>query len=863
MSIPSPSPAATPPPPTTRLAGWMIARRRGLAWLGALILVIAWPSSSRLEMDRTIDQMFADDDPTLVAYEELRESFGGNAVVMLVYRDETLFTPAGLERAEEISRQVAAVPGVRGTLSVAELNGILGYLRPSGGLFGGRGSSDVPPLLRGRDAIARAFDTLFAGYTHSEDRRLGSVVALLDVADDERGFADAVQGLVQVTRALPPEATEAVLVGEPVLLEQGFDLIQRDGRRLAWLTVALLSPCVLMLIRSLRFVILQAIVILWAVTLTRAILQWLDFELSLVSSILTAIVTVITVTAVIHLGSSQRVLRKRGYDSKPAAARSMAWLIPPIFWACVTDAAGFLSLTVSGVTPVREFGWMMAIASLAVFAAMVLFAPLVITGGSTRFAELEAYSRLFDPKLMQRRGRQVRKGSLRLASVLVRYRSATIAVALGLAGLTLAGVSRLEIESSFLRNFREDSRLVSAYQMVESELSGAGVWDVVLDAPEVLTSKYLNQVRELQRELRAIDVDGERLTKVLSLADADEIAARVPLLRFASPTLRLAGMRTAIPAFSDALLVPAGRGDQDDSDNENSPGPAGDQEREPARADGSDGPNGSSNAGGSNGSGGSGGPNGADGADGAGGADARKLRIMLRSREHLPTETKIALIEEVERVVAEQTTSPDWRAAFAETETETEGRPGRVTGYYVLLARVVSQLISDQWRCLGVSAALVWLLLCFATRSPRLALIALIPNVLPVLGVLAALGLSGIKMNMGAAMIAAVSIGLSIDGSVHFMANYRRKVARGRSPYHAVLFAQKQIGLPLLMATLALVVGFSVLSISEFIPTATFGVLTAAALVAGTVTNLTLLPALLGSPRETVARPSEATGEAT
>lgn len=795
----------------------MIARRRELAVTGLIILALAWPASSRLEMDRTIDQMFASDDPTLLAYEELRESFGGNAVVMLVYRDERLFTPEGLQRATEISDRVKLVPGVRGTLSVAELNGILGLIRPPG-LFR-RSSDDTPPLLRRRDPIARAFDQLFAGYTHSENRRLGSVVALLDVADEERGFADAVRGLSEVVRELPEGATDAVLVGEPVLLEQGFDLIQRDGRRLAWLTVALLSPCVLVLIRSIRFVILQALVILWAVTMTRAILHWLDFELSLVSSILTAIVTVITVTAVIHLGSSQRVLRKRGYEAKPAAARSLAWLIPPIFWACITDAAGFLSLTVSGVTPVREFGWMMAIASLAVFVAMSLFAPLLLTGGSSRFARLESWAQSIDPKLLARRGRQVRKGSLRIASFLVRHRLATIAVAACLSGLTMLGVSRLEIESSFLRNFHEDSDLVAAYQMVESELSGAGVWDVVLDAPENLTTGYMNQVRGLQQELRDIDVDGERLTKVLSLADADEIAAGVPLFRFVSPAIRLAGIRTAIPEFSDALLVPA-----------EPPDPT--AETEPPTANNAA----DAVAGGA-----------ADvnvGADAVAARDGRKLRIMLRSREHLPTETKIALIGEVERVVAAWTESPEWGAAFPDDDPPRAA--GRVTGYYVLLARVVSQLISDQWRCLAVSAALVWLLLCVATRSPRLALVALIPNVLPVLGVLAALGLSGTRMNMGAAMIAAVSIGLSIDGSVHFMANYRRKLSRGRTPYHAVLFAQKQIGLPLLMATLALVIGFSVLAISEFIPTATFGVLTAAALVAGTLTNLTLLPALLG-----------------
>jgi predicted RND superfamily exporter protein len=760
-------------------------------------------------MNRTIDQMFAPDDPGLLAYQELRESFGGNAVVMLVYRDNELFTPAGIGRAKALSDRVQSVPGVRGVLSIDELNDVLGVIRPAG--LGRAANAQAAPLLRDRDPVAREFDRLFVGYTHSSDHKLGSIVALLDVSDQQRGFADAVRGLGEITRDMPPGTTDAVLVGEPVLLEQGFDLIQRDGERLAWLTVALLSPCVLLLIRSLRFVVLQAIVILWSVAVTRALLKLLGFELSLVSSILTALVTVIAVTSVIHLGSAQRAFRQRGYRIKTATTRAIAWIMPPIFWACATDAAGFISLSLSGIAPVREFGVMMAIASMAVFAAILLFTPLMITGGSQRFDALQRFGQLFDPKTVGGIGYRIRKGALRLAVVMVRHRRAMIALTAVLLGIVFLGVNRLEIESSFLRNFRQSSPLVAAYQMVESEFSGAGVWDIVLDAPDSLSGRYMDQVRDLEGRLRGIEIDGQRLTKVLSLADADKIASSITLLRFAPPSARLAGMRTAIPEFSDALLVP--RNPKPQSPDQPSPSTA---------------PNPDDAA-----------PQSAPAAE----PHQRKLRIMLRSQEHIPAETKIAMIREVERVVQEQTSSPQWAACF---DAAQPSRPGRVTGYYVLLARVVSQLIGDQWLCLLLSAVLVWSLLVLAMRSFTLASIALIPNILPVLAVLAILGALGIKMNMGAAMIAAVSIGLSIDGSVHFVSNYQRKIARGRTPLHATLYAQKQIGLPLLMATIALVVGFSVLAMSEFVPTATFGILTAAALVTGTLTNLTLLPALLG-----------------
>ena len=597
---------------------WLLRHRWSLAILGTLILAATWPLSARLKTDRTIEQMFDRDDPALLAYQELQLAFGGNAVVMLVYRDDDLLTPAGLERAGEISTRVEAIEGVRGVLSVAQLNSVLGLIRPTG-LFGGS-QNDLPPLLRRQHVDVRAFEKLFTGYTHSENDKVAAVVAMLSEPDRGRGHADVIRKLEEVARSMPDATSDAVLVGEPVLLDRGFDLIERDGNRLAWLTIALLSPCVLLLLRSFRFVFLQIVVILWAVTVTRASLYLMSFELSLVSSILTAIVTVITVTAVIHLGSNQRTLRRRGYAASAAASRTFHLVLPAIFWACATDAAGFISLAVSGVAPVREFGYMMGIASIAVWAGIILFAPIFTVAGPSALWSFPSLDRILEPKLLSNLERKIRKACLLTAVVLVRHRLLAFAVTAGLAAMTSVGISKLEIESSFLRNFRETSPVVQAYQMVESELSGAGVWDVVLDAPDDMTSDYLESVRQLEKKLRAVEVQGQQLTKVLSLADADLIASTVPLMGLASPTIRLSGMRSAFPTFADALLVPP----QSDSNNQ------------------------------------------------------RKLRIMLRSREHISTETKMALINEVRLVVAEHTGAESWLSHFGNEQLP---RAGRVTGY--------------------------------------------------------------------------------------------------------------------------------------------------------------------------------------
>jgi predicted RND superfamily exporter protein len=168
------------------------------------------------------------------------------------------------------------------------------------------------------------------------------------------------------------------------------------------------------------------------------------------------------------------------------------------------------------------------------------------------------------------------------------------------------------------------------------------------------------------------------------------------------------------------------------------------------------------------------------------------------------------------------------------------------------MADLINQLVQDQWRCFATSSILILLLLWLATGRMRLAFVALIPNILPVFLVLALVGFTGGKINMGAAMIAAVSVGLSIDGSVHFLAGYQRTRRRKHTAQISSRHAAGRTGVPILLATAALMVGFGVMSTSDFVPTATFGALVASTLAIGTVVNLTLLPAFVvwASPAE-------------
>ena len=94
-------------------------------------------------------------------------------------------------------------------------------------------------------------------------------------------------------------------------------------------------------------------------------------------------------------------------------------------------------------------------------------------------------------------------------------------------------------------------------------------------------------------------------------------------------------------------------------------------------------------------------------------------------------------------------------------------------------------------------------------------------------------------------MIAAVSMGLSVDSSIHFIAAYRRHLNDGCTSREAIQLAHQTAGTAMIFSTLALVVGFIALTTSNFIPTVSFGALSCLTLIGGLLGNLVVLPVLL------------------
>ena len=716
-----------------QLVQWLIAQRVRLLGFGIVLSIGAAYLGTQLQLDRSIEHMFAANDPILKPYRALQKNFGEHEIAIAIYSDPELTSKKGLQRIQELTEQVRDIPGIVAAISLHDPPGAADFSNT------------------GRGARLRE---VFSGYTHNRALDAAGIVCLLArPTEKDPPRRKTLQQLRSVINTLPHGA----LVGEPVLIEEAFDLLEVDGRRLnTWCTLLLLVT-ILACFRKIRWLVLPLVVVQMTLALTRSTLVVLDLQLSMVSSMLAAIVTVIGVATVIHVIVRYRDALSQDCEPVEAMLQVGKLLAMPVLFACLTDAAGFAALMISRVGPVRDFGLMMAIGSIMVLGSAALAVPgIVLLGNSsstTPPATGEISLKKFLGHLLNWSNRHTR--SLMWLGAIA-------------CGFAIWGCSHLERETDFTRNFREGSPLVESYQFVEKNFGGAGVWDIVLPAPEPLNKQYLETIIHLQEKILA---QVPELNKAISLASVLDASvnglANLPFGGELAIRPALSLMCVRLPEFVDAIY-------QSSQDGENS-----------------------------------------------------QLRILLRSPERLEAAQKTHMIRQVESIARE------------------EFPTAQITGYYVLLNELIESLLRDQWLTFGIAAVAIFLMMSVAFRNLGLALVTLIPNSLPVLLLFGAMGWIGVPVNMGAAMIAAVSLGLSVDGSIHYVISYQRSRRMGASRAEALHSVQTTVGRAAVFATLALVIGFTTLCYSQFVPTIYFGALVSLSMIGGLVGNLLVLPILI------------------
>jgi predicted RND superfamily exporter protein len=173
----------------------------------------------------------------------------------------------------------------------------------------------------------------------------------------------------------------------------------------------------------------------------------------------------------------------------------------------------------------------------------------------------------------------------------------------------------------------------------------------------------------------------------------------------------------------------------------------------------------------------------------------------------------------------------------------------RTTGSLVLVNRTAETIVTEQLQGLALALVSIFIVMALMFLSIRIGFLAVIPNVLPIIVFFGVLGWCGVYLNLGTSLIAAISLGLAVDSTIHYMARFNRELSGETDQAAAIRRALRSVGAPILYTTSALLLGFLAFGLSSFVPIRQFGILSSVTMATSLLTNLALLPALLATTK--------------
>ncbi|MEZ6184432.1 MAG: lysylphosphatidylglycerol synthase domain-containing protein [Planctomycetota bacterium] len=775
--------------PWTALAGVL-----AVSALSAWVLLAPGPLEAALglapgrlglpRLDPSIDTVFPVHDPHRAAFAAMRADFGrDDGGALVLLETPDALDPGYLARLEALTVRLAEHRWVDPD-AVSSLSHTP-YVRGEGELL------DVGPLFRPDAPLPPDLleNPLYANRVVSADATLAALrVAIAPWHDTPAHRRELVADLRAEVAAWLAPGERAWFDGVLVVREEVLALMRQDLLRVFPLALLVLLAVLGLILRRPLAVVFGVLVVglagLWAL----AFMSLCGLPLTLLSpAAFPVLLLVAGIGDVVHaLGGLGRLVQA-GVPRRQALERALLEAGGPCLMTSLTSAAAFASLWWSDVPLIQTLGLPIAVGVLAAWVVC--------------FTSLPAVGRLLGPRLVPPLGSgwlgaRLGRGAFRLA----RERRALVLGAFALAGAAcLVCGARVTIESRVLGDFPPEHPLRQTRDFVEARFGGVTGLQLVIrprepsdpDAPRLLEPDALGAVDALVRELRQEAAGGASpVLEVLGLPDflrdlRSALDGRGPGTRRLPDNGRQA---------AELLLLYDGAAPTD-----------------PTRA-----------------------VLGPAGGDPLVGAAARRRhdveRVALRLRSQ-PTSEFFALVERLEARA---------RALLPE-DLEVQA-----TGTAVMLQAAHGALIRNLASSLLLALGVVLGLIAVWTRSPRLTVLALVPNLVPLLALLGAMGALGIELRLATSVVFCLAFGVAVDDTIHLLAALARR--RDLDLRAQVRAALEHTGSALVGTTAVLVSGFLVLLASGVLANRILGGLCALALVVALAADLLLLPALLLRP---------------
>ncbi|MCG8614139.1 MAG: MMPL family transporter [Pseudomonadales bacterium] len=813
-----------------RLSRWYEATvlTHPLLTLG-LVLVLAVLAGLRLDhfrLDASADSLVLEKDRSLDFYRQIRAKFesSDDFLVITFTPHESLFSPSSIEALRSLRDDIEQVEWVGSTNSILNvpllhspdlsLDNLESHIktldRDDVELSEAREALLSNPLyinlLISEDAGTTAiqvnlptdpqFYTLLKERDQLRDRAREGVLSDAEQLEYEQvanqfeavsvKLAMQQEQVVEDIRAIMARYRDVArlhLGGVPMIVSDMIDYVESDLATFGLGVLIFILLTLLLIFRKWQWVILPSVCCLTTVWLISGYLGWMNWPITVISSNFISLLLIMTLSITIHI-----IVRFREFqqtlpdaDTKALMLNTVQAMAKPCLYMALTTIVAFGSLTISGIRPVIDFGWMMTLGIGVAFVVAFLVLPALIVvlprAKAVPLAESGKPLTAYVARFTELHGRKVMVFSLVLAV------------------LCVIGVTRLTVENRFIDYFKSSTEIYQGMVVIDNKIGGTTPLDVIIDdvrtASDVPVDPFLDDCFEEDCAGEEVDRNTwytyqkmEQLEQthdyLESLPETGKVLSIATLLKLTQQVnqgkkldaLQLAFLPTVFPEALRGILL------------------------DPYLSD-----------------------------------EAAQARFNIRLIESSPNLNRDTLMKEIKTHLVEKIGYQPEQIHF--------------TGMAVLYNNMLQSLFDSQIKTLGAVFLAITIMFLVLFRSLSLAVIGMAPNLLAAGTVLGLMGWLEIPLDMMTITVASITVGIAVDNTIHYIHRFRTEFEKDQNYLATMHRCHASIGRAMFYTSLTIIIGFSILILSNFIPTIYFGLFTGMAMLVALLGALTLLPQML------------------
>ena len=796
--------------------------KKNLFLLFSLTFLIAF-GISNFKLDASSDTLLLENDPDLKLYRENTEKYGSNDFLIVTFSPyQELLSKPSIILIKDIVKKISSLDRVENVLSLLDVpllennpNVSLSDVADSVETLNSESinidlakrvfssNSVYQNLLISEDLNTTAFQVtlkrnlnyetlineryaLYDSLDRNKEEKLKNINELIEIEKNNAAAEDEI--LVSDMRDLISdynEVGELFLGGGAMITVDTIKFISQD-LTIFGLTVLLIFIVVLSLIfKNFIWVSIPLITASLTSLLCMGAVGWFNWKVTVVSANFVSILMIISISLMVHLIVRYQELGifNKEINQKDLVNKTLRQMFLPCLYTALTTIAAFASLIVSDIKPIIDFGLIMVIGiSITFIFAFIFF------GSSLSIIKKGSLDFGSDKS---------KNITLYIHSFVENYPIPILISSFIIFAFSVLGISQLTVENKFIDYFKPSTEIYKGLSLIDQKLGGTATLDVIIDAPEsededtdiTFDDEFddFGEILEDEIDQQGYWFNSDNLFYLETIHDYLENRPEIGKVLSVSSGIKLAEIANSGERLTDLELALLRKLLPEDIESQLLSAYITN--------------------------------------------DDNQVRLSARVIESYEGLNRKELISSVKY---------DLENKFNISEDKY-----KLTGISVIYNNLLQSLFGSLIGSIGIVFLSIFVMFLFLFKSIKLASIGMIPNFLAAGAVIGTIGLTGIPLDVMTVTVAAVSIGMGVDNTIHYIFRFKKEFLESNDYLKSTKNTHATIGRALFYTSTTIVLGFLVLATSNFSPTVFFGIFTSLSMIMAIIGSLFLLPVLL------------------